>query len=909
MSEQWTLALDDANATLEWVGGKGANLAKLARAGFSVPGGFLVTTAAYRAFVVQNGLDATINRIIAATDPADPDALEEASRQIRADFAAGAMPKAIAAEIRRRHKEIGAPAVAVRSSATAEDLPDLSFAGQQDTFLNINSSTLLKAVIDCWSSLWTARAIGYRARNHIATDSIALAVVVQQMVQSEASGVLFTANPLTGMRSESTVDAIFGLGEALVSGQVEPDHFIVESASGAIKERTLGAKALTIRSLADGGTESVAGDADVASRPALPDEVIRTLVSEGLKIESLYDGAPQDIEWAWAQDTLYILQARAITSLFPLPPGLSANPPSVLFSFAAVQGVFDPITPLGIDAFKVIGSVMGRLFGYDFSPGAAPAMKFAAQRIWLDLTPVVGNRFALGIFKRIFSMILPGGIDTLRTAGVIDGDRPVAEGPSPDSQQRLRGFFQPTLFAALRTLPMPDRARELMLDSMNRLLADWEDAALRLNTLRGRVDFVEALFATVMPRIAREVIPVLLPGIAGLVGFVALAGKAGVARDDAFGILRGVPNNPTTEMDIALWFAARTIQQDAAVSAYFNEHGAVELAQQYLANGLPAVAQRNVAEFLRRYGMRGVSEIDLGRTRWRDEPVQVMQMIKNYLQIADPALAPDTVHRQRNIEAEEAVERIVAQVGDRLGAPAALAARATATLARKQMGLRELPKFLVIRMFGIARRALDAGYAELVQKGVLDEASEGVYLTLDELRAIDAGYTIDWHSLVAERKTIWAAESRRRQVPDLLLGDGRAFYNVSAPAPRSDGGGDGSSEGDDPSILRGTPVSAGTVEGNVHVVLEPHKAALAHGEILVCPATDPAWTPLFLSAGGLVMEVGGMMTHGSVVAREYGIPAVVGVAQATTRLVSGMRVRVNGSNGEVTILEEKNGQS
>ena len=207
------------------------------------------------------------------------------------------------------------------------------------------------------------------------------------------------------------------------------------------------------------------------------------------------------------------------------------------------------------------------------------------------------------------------------------------------------------------------------------------------------------------------------------------------------------------------------------------------------------------------------------------------------------------------------------------------------------------PKPDVIRMMGVARTALDAGYAALAGQGVIEKASDGAYLTLQDLRAIDKGYAIDWKALVRERKATYAAELRRRQVPDLLLGDGRAFYDVGA-APVA------SAEGEDSSKLHGAPVSAGTAEGIVHVVLSPHHADLRHGEILVCPATDPAWTPLFLSAGALVMEVGGMMTHGSVVAREYGIPAVVGIAQATTRLKSGMRVRVNGSSGEVTILEE-----
>ena len=340
------LPLASESATLPLAGGKGANLARLAQAGLPVPDGFTITTQAYQAFAAANGLTERIPAVLSTGSLATPDACEDASARIRDLFGQGSVPADLAEQILDAYAGLGRPAVAVRSSATAEDLPEMSFAGQQDTYLNvIGADALLQAVVACWSSLWTARAISYRERNGVAHADVALAVVVQQMVESEASGVLFTANPLTGLRSETVIDATVGLGEALVSGQVEPDHIVVETATGQIVSRTLGAKALSVRSRPGGGTMTAPEVPTTA--PALSDAQIQALAALGGRVAALYDDTPQDIEWALANDTLYLLQARPITSLFPVPAGMTADPLRAMLSFGAVQGMLEPITPLG----------------------------------------------------------------------------------------------------------------------------------------------------------------------------------------------------------------------------------------------------------------------------------------------------------------------------------------------------------------------------------------------------------------------------------------------------------------------------------------------------------------------------------------------------------------------------------
>ncbi|HUS15316.1 MAG TPA: PEP/pyruvate-binding domain-containing protein, partial [Chloroflexia bacterium] len=413
MDRDIILQFDDPAADLAAVGGKGANLARLARAGFPVPPGFLVGTAGYRAFVEANDLQAAILTIARAVPAGDPAALEVASAAIRDRFAAGTMPPAVAAALAAGYAELGSPPVAVRSSATAEDLPDMSFAGQQDTYLNIvGPATLQDAVVRCWASLWTARALGYRARNGIAPEDVALAVVVQEMVPSEASGVLFTANPLTGLRDEVVIDATLGLGEALVSGLVEPDHYVVDATATRILHKTLGDKALAIHGQAGGGTVTVSADA--AKHQALPDAAIRELAALGQRVAAHY-GTPQDLEWGWADARLYLLQARPITSLFPLPAGVSADPLRVLFSFASVQGVLDPYTPFGQDAIQMVAAGGARMFGFPYTFETQPVLRTAAERLFIDITGPVRHRIGRRLISRAGGALDPGAYQALST--------------------------------------------------------------------------------------------------------------------------------------------------------------------------------------------------------------------------------------------------------------------------------------------------------------------------------------------------------------------------------------------------------------------------------------------------------------------------------------------------------------
>ncbi len=884
------LPFQTEQASLDTVGGKGYNLARLARGGFPVPPGFLVATDAYRAFVTANKLTDKISARIAALPTNNPEALQAASQEIRAWFTAGDIPPALSERLRQAYVELGGAPVAVRSSATAEDLPDMSFAGQQDTFLNVQGETgLLKAVVDCWSSLWTARAIGYRARNEIPHGGVALAVVVQEMVPAEASGVLFTANPLTGLRSETVIDATLGLGEALVGGHVEPDHYVVDMTGPTIREKTLGAKAIAMESEAGGGIATRRIDA--GDRQALPDDQILTLAALGQQIAATYN-FPQDIEWAAAGGQLYILQSRPITSLYPIPEGMGPDPLQVLFSFGSVQGILDPMTPLGMDAIRMIFAGGASLFGYRLTHETQGVIKSAGERLWVNITPVVRTKIGRRIATIFASGADPGTVPVLTTIQ----DEPKMTGTSGRVRlatvRRFLHFYRPVLKNALNSARHPKGRAEKV----------EQEANAKVEILRAKSELPEGKQASLAHRVAiyREIyngfpyaVPMMGNAIGGLVPLAILSRFSKHLTgsvDLALSITRGIPHNVTTEMDLVLWETARAIREHPEALAHVEAHEAELLAKEYQAGDLPEVAQQTIQDFLDRYGMRGLGEIDIGRPRWREDPTHIIQVLKSYLKIESADQAPDAVF-QRGAVASAAAEQALIEAARRTfgGALKTRVIKATALRVRELSGLRESPKFYMVRMMGIIRAGLLESGQELVDSGVLDRPDDLFYFYLNELDALAAGDTRDWRALATERRANYAREKRRGQVPRLLYSDGRAFYK-GVTAPEEEG-----------TALVGSPVSPGVVSGTVRVVLDPIGAQLEPGEILVCPGTDPAWTPLFLSAGGLVMEVGGLMTHGAIVAREYGIPAVVGVDRATTRLQTGQIIQVDGSTGRILI--------
>ncbi len=903
------IPLNSHHATLETVGGKGLNLSRLVRAGFPVPDGFLIPTSAYQEYVRHNHLDSRIKAELQELGAASAGELTAASEKIRALFTADTILPELADALEGGWRWLDGDPVAVRSSATAEDLPELSFAGQQDTYLNVvGAEALQEAVVKCWSSLWTARAIGYRARNGIPHEEIALAVVVQKMVPSQSSGVLFTANPLNGLRSQVVIDATLGLGEALVSGQVEPDHYVVNPVEGTILQKALGSKSLVIRGKDGGGV--VSREADASDRQALPDGAILQLAQMGKEIESLY-GFPQDIEWAYLPEgeeqktgKIYILQSRPITSLFPLPEDMPPEPLKVLVGLHTVQGILEPITPLGQDLLKSILTHAGDLFDLNYTLETQSAFFSAGERLWINTTAILRNPIGHRAAPEVIKFIDPGVSRAYKELVKDERLTPGKFRPRLKSIWRFAKFLIPIVYRVGKAYRSPDKQRQKVTRAFDDRVAAaqsslkahgelWVDYSNRVGLIRQ----IQDLFTDpVIP----EGVPLVMAGMAPFFGILQRYAYqvAEVTGEEHYRTLhmevaRGLPNNVTTEMDLELWETAKRIQRDSTSAVLFGQATAEELSENYLTGSLPPQAQSAVADFLQRYGMRGLGEIDIGRPRWSEDPVHILQVLQSYLRIDNSGMAPDAVFERGGEAAQRAAALLEDQVRKlRFGRLKARLVRFAVSRYRAVAGMREAPKFVIIRIMGVLRHALLQSGEELVNAGMISECDDLFFLTIDELEssAADRQITPQMRDAIQQRRAVRQREMRRVQIPRVMLSDGRAFYEgVAAPA-------------EDSEIILGDPVSPGVAEGPVRVVLDPQATQLEPGEILVCPGTDPAWTPLFLAAGGLVMEVGGMMTHGSVVAREYGIPAVVGVDQATKRLHTGQIIRVDGSTGEIEVI-------
>ncbi|NKX51849.1 phosphoenolpyruvate synthase [Arthrobacter deserti] len=863
---------------LQEAGGKAVNLGILMASGLPVPAGFCLTTAAYREMAEAIGLEGPVEMAEQA-DPADGPGLAEAAGHVREAILAAVMPNRVAREVRAAYAALGPDVqVAARSSATAEDLPEASFAGQQDSSLNVSGAeAVLDAVRRCWASLWTDRAVAYRAAHGIGQHGVRLAVVIQEMVPAAAAGVLFTANPVAGTRRQAVVDAAPGLGGMVVSGAVNPDHFVVDMATGRVLQRSPGDRA--------GGS----------AQACVTDAQLRELVALGAKAEDIF-GFPQDLEWAADQDgTIWLTQSRGTTTLYPVPEAaVPAEGDRVYLCASLAQGLVRPFTPMGMAA---ISRMRDARTGWRVAE--------AGHRPFVDLTPVVRSRSGRRTMLRMFrfaearSAALLGGLHEDPRFSVIRGSR----SPNILSGGGLKQAGL-VLLRVLEAAAAPDAALR-RIQGVGRKLEQQLDLPEPATPVQ-RLDFVERILSSTFATLVPGVLPAPAAGFAmlGLARWL-LRGIAG--PDELQVVLRGLPHNVTTEMDLELWQLAVEVRKDPASARILAAGSAAELSRRYRAGTLPGVLQEHLAAFLARYGHRAVAEIDLGMPRWSEDPAHLLGVVANYLR-AGGRPSPDARFAQAAAQAEEKVADLVARA--RRAGPAGPLRAAAAGLglrrARQLAGLREQPKFYIIYAFAALRRQLSAVGGELAEGGRIARAEDIYFLSPDEARAGLRG--TDLKELVARRRRGYDRELQRRYVPRLLLSDGTdveaaaaAAAGAGVPGTAAPGGGAAGT------VLTGSPASAGTVTGRARGVTDPVGARLEPGEILVAPSTDPGWTPLFLTAGALVMEMGGAISHGAVVAREYGIPAVVGVPDATLRLETGQTITVDGAAGTITVAGARQG--
>ena len=845
------------------VGGKGAHLGALSRIeGLRVPAGYCVTTDAFQRIMAEApSIDDRLDRL-SCLKPDDREAIGVLSAEIRRTLAEIAIPDDLAAAITRPLARLGEHAAyAVRSSATAEDLPTASFAGQQDSYLNVvGPAAILQHVSRCWASLFTERAVTYRLRNGLDQRKVHMAVVVQQMVFPQAAGVLFTADPVTGDRKVASVEAGFGLGEALVSGLVNADVYKVRD--GEVVARAVATKRLAMHASPAGGTREQAIEPERQEQPALTDAQVVRLARLGRRIEALF-GRPQDIEWCLVDDGFQIVQSRPITTLFPIPAaGDREN--HVYVSVGHQQMMTDAMKPLGLSlwqltAFRPMYEAGGRLFVDVTQALASPASRAGLLELLGKSDPLIGDALQSILERGEFIPSLPDE----SPGEPAPGGAPAAIETDPAIVTELIGRNQASIAALKRDIRT--KSGGALFDF---ILADIQELKRILFDPQSHQVIMAGMEATWWLNEQLQ----------------AWLGEKNAADT----LAQSVPHNVTSEMGLALLDVADVIRPYPDVVAFLqnveDEDFLDELPK--LAGGREA--RDAIRAYLEKYGMRCVGEIDITKPRWSERPTTLVPMILGNIKNFEPGAGKRRFEQGRQEawkKEQELLERLRASPD---GERKAEETKRMIDRVRTFVGYREYPKYGMISRYFAYKQALLDEAERLLQADVLREKEDIFFLTLHELHDVVQTNQVD-DQLIRQREDAFRSYQALTP-PRVLTSDGE----VIAGAYRRD---------DLPAgALVGLPVSAGTIEGRARVILDMADADLEAGDVLVTAYTDPSWTPLFVAIDGLVTEVGGLMTHGAVIAREYGLAAVVGVENATRLIRDGQRIRVHGTDGYVEIL-------
>jgi len=850
-------------ARLASVGGKAAHLAELARIqGVHVPPGFCVTTDAFWTMLATSPRLRDRIDELSRSDPDDRDALRTLSSAIRKEVEAAPLPTGLADSVTpliAAHAD-GA-GWAVRSSATAEDLPAASFAGQYDTYLNVSGApAILRHISRCWASLFSERAVAYRASNGVDHKSAGMAVIVQRLLAPQSAGVLFTADPVTGNRTMACVEAVFGLGEALVSGRVEADAYGVRD--GRVVSTSIGTKPFAVQAAPGGGTAEVPIPPGRRRERVLTDAQVVRLVELGRRIEA-HLGRPQDIEWCLVDDEFHIVQSRPITTLFPVPAATDVQY-RVYVSVGHAQMMTDPMRPLGISVWQHTALI---------------PMHEAGGRLFVDVTPRLASPATRALTLDVFGRGDPLLRDALETVLSRDDVLPAPAGDAPPAPPAG------SMPADIETDPAI--VAQLVERSRASIAALRRDITGRTGT--ALLDFVIADFDELKRILSDPSSHQAIMAGMGALQWLNDNMEAWLAEKGAAdALMQSAPGNVTSEMGRALLDVADTVRRHPGVVALLQNAGHDGFLDEL--SGIPGGAESRdaIRAFLDVYGMRCVGEIDITRPRWSEHPGALVPLIlANVRNFEDGAARRLFEQGLREAEKKERdlLERLRAQPG---GAEKAAETKRMIDRLRTFIGYREYPKYAIVCRHAVYKQALLEEADRLVRARVLRDREDIFYLSLEEFRDAVGTGRID-EALVTRRREAFVAHHALTP-PRVLTSEGEALDG----AYRRDGIPAGA--------LPGLAVSAGVVEGRARVVLDIAGADVAPGDILVTVATDPSWSPAFVAISGMVTEVGGLMTHGAVIAREYGLPAVVGVAQATRLIHDGQRIRVHGSEGYVELL-------
>ncbi|XXF79709.1 phosphoenolpyruvate synthase [Myxococcaceae bacterium GXIMD 01537] len=861
---RYVLGLQELDQTqVAVVGGKGAHLGALSRIeGIRVPDGFCVTMDAFQRIMAEApSIDEQLERL-SRLKLDDREQLRAFSAEIRRTLEGTAIPDDLVAELTRPLTRLGEQAAyAIRSSATAEDLPTASFAGQHDTYLNVvGPAAILQHVSRCWASLFTERAVTYRLRNGFDHRKVHMAVVVQRMVFPQAAGILFTADPVTSNRKVASVEASFGLGEAQVSGLVNADGYKVRD--GEVIAKAVATKQLAVHASPAGGTHEQAIEPERQQQPALTDAQVVRLAELGRRIEAHF-GRPQDIEWCLVGDGFQIVQSRPITTLFPIPEA-SDRENHVYVSVGHQQMMTDAMKPLGLSLFQLTAlrpmyEAGGRLF-VDVTQGlASPAGRAVLLEVLGKSDPLIRDALQTLLGRGDFIRSLPD-----------EGPRaaPAGGAPAPlESDPAIVDELIERSQASIAALKRDIRTKS-GLALLDFILADIQKLKRLLFDPRSHQVLMAAMEAT---------------------GWLNEQLQAWLGEKNAADTLtQSAPHNVTSEMGLALLDVADVLRPHPDVVAFLQH-----VEDEDFLDELPRLAGGREARdaiqgYLDKYGMRCVGEIDITKPRWSERPTTLVPLILGNIKNFEPGASKRRFEQGRQEawkKEQELLERLRALPD---GERKAEETKRMIDRVRTFIGYREYPKYGIVNRYFVYKQALLEEAERLVRAHVLRAREDIFYLTLQEIHDVVRTNQVDG-PLIRQRMDTFRSYQALTP-PRVLTSDGE----IIAGAYRRD---------DLPAgALVGLPVSAGAIEGRARVILDMAEADLEAGDILVTAYTDPSWTPLFVAIKGLVTEVGGLMTHGAVIAREYGLPAVVGVEHATRLIRDGQRIRVHGTEGYVELL-------
>ena len=871
-TSSYILGFQDIDKTkLQVVGGKGSNLGELFKIeGICVPDGFCISTDAFKRIISETS---SINELLdqlSLLKVEDRGKIRKLSGEIRRVIEGIVIPKDINEEIMRLLSGLGEKnAYAIRSSATAEDLPSASFAGQQDTYLNIiGKKAILKHISKCWASLFTERAVTYRIQNGFAHRNVHLSVVVQKMVFPQVSGILFTADPITSNRKSLSIDASFGLGEALVSGLVNADTYKVQS--GQVIDKRISTKKLAIYALKDGGTKEQEIEAELQNRQVLTDEQILRLERLGREIEEHF-GYPQDIEWCLVDDTFYIVQSRPITTLYPIPEE-NDQENHVYVSVSHQQMMTEPMKPLGLSFFLFTTPVPmrkagGRLFVDVTKQLSSPEREIILNTLG-ESDPLIKDALLTIIERGDFIKVLPNDKKEISSKKSNNG--------MPSSGYQAQIEHDPKIVS------------DLIKSSQTSI----EELKYNIQTKSGSdlFDFILAdiqqLTKTLFDPHGLSVI------IAAMDASTWINEKMKEWLDEknvADTLSQSVPNNITSEMGLELLDIADVIRPFPEVINYLQHVKDDNFLDELVKLEGGQETQDAIIAYLNKYGMRCAGEIDITKARWCEKPTTLVPMILNHLKESEPGSGIRKFEQGRRValKKEQEILARLKQLPD--GEQKAKETKRMIDLIRNFIGYREYPKYGMVNRYFVYKKALLKEAEQLVQAKVIHKKEDIYYLTFEELREVVRTNKFDYQ-IISKRKDEYKLYEKLTP-PRVITSDGEIimgkYKRENLPAE----------------AIVGLPVSSGVVEGRARVILNMEDADLEDGDILVTSFTDPGWTPLFVSIKGLVTEVGGLMTHGAVIAREYGLPAVVGVDHATKLIKDGQRIRVHGTEGYIETIE------